>query len=68
MAFQYQMTNSVPPGSIITTQQQADKLPSRIGTPYEKINSFVIHVNKELAKGSYSAEHSAISYGGKKIK
>jgi carbonic anhydrase/acetyltransferase-like protein (isoleucine patch superfamily) len=42
----------VPPGSIITTQQQADKLPSRIGTPYEKINSFVIHVNKELAKGN----------------
>jgi carbonic anhydrase len=42
----------VPPGSIITTQQQADKLPSRIGSPYEKINSFVVHVNKELAKGS----------------
>jgi carbon dioxide concentrating mechanism protein CcmM len=41
----------VPPGSIITTQAQADALPARVGSPYEKINSFVLHVNQELAKG-----------------
>jgi len=42
----------VPPGSIITTQAQADALPARIGSPYEKINSFVLHVNQELANPS----------------
>jgi carbonic anhydrase len=41
----------VPPGSIITTQAQADKLPARVGSPYEKLNDFVLHVNQELAKG-----------------
>ena len=41
----------VPPGSIITTQLQADKLPDRVGSPYEKLNGFVLHVNQELAKG-----------------
>jgi carbonic anhydrase len=41
----------VPPGTIITTQAQADALPSRVGSPYEAINSAVIHVNQELAKG-----------------
>lgn len=41
----------VPPGTIITTQAQADALPSRVGSPYEKINSAVLHVNQELAKG-----------------
>lgn len=41
----------VPPGSIITTQSQADRLPGRVGSPYEMINSFVLHVNQELAKG-----------------
>jgi carbonic anhydrase len=45
----------VPPGSIITTQAQADKLPARMGSPYEKLNSFVLHVNQELAKG-YNAQ------------
>ena len=45
----------VPPGSIITTQAQADKLPARVGSPYETINSFVLHVNQELAKG-YNAQ------------
>jgi carbon dioxide concentrating mechanism protein CcmM len=45
----------VPPGSIITTQEQADALPGRVGSPYEKINSFVLHVNQELAKG-YNAQ------------
>ena len=41
----------VPPGRIITTQAQADALPSRVGSPYERINSGVLHVNQELAKG-----------------
>lgn len=41
----------VPPGTIVTTQAQADALPPRIGSPYEKINSAVLHVNQELAKG-----------------
>ncbi len=45
----------VPPGTIITTQAQADALPSRIGSPYEAINSAVLHVNQELAKG-YNAQ------------
>jgi tetrahydrodipicolinate N-succinyltransferase len=41
----------VPPGTIITTQAQADALPPRIGSPYEEINRAVIRVNQELAKG-----------------
>ncbi len=41
----------VPPGSIITSQAQADALPVRVGSPYETINNGVIHVNQELAKG-----------------
>ena len=45
----------VPPGTIVTTQAQADALPSRIGSPYEEINNAVIDVNKELAKG-YNAQ------------
>jgi carbonic anhydrase len=45
----------VPPGSIITTQAQADALPARVGNPYETINSGVLHVNQELAKG-YNAQ------------
>ncbi|HMH09590.1 MAG TPA: hypothetical protein VK553_02695 [Candidatus Nitrosopolaris rasttigaisensis] len=45
----------VPPGSIITTEAQADALPARVASPYEKINSFVLHVNQELAKG-YNAQ------------
>jgi carbonic anhydrase len=45
----------VPPGTIITTQAQADALPARVGSPYEKINSAVLHVNQELAKG-YNAQ------------
>lgn len=45
----------VPPGTLITTQAQADALPSRVGSPYEKINSAVLHVNQELAKG-YNAQ------------
>jgi hypothetical protein len=35
----------------VTTQAQADVLPSRVGSPYEAINSAVLHVNQELAKG-----------------
>lgn len=45
----------VPPGTIITTQEQADALPPRVGSPYEEINSAVIHVNEELARG-YNAQ------------
>jgi carbonic anhydrase len=41
----------VPPGSIIATQEQADALPARVGSPYQTINSGVLHVNQELAKG-----------------
>ena len=46
----------VPPGTIVTTQAQADALPSRVGSPYEAINSAVLHVNQELAKG-YNAQN-----------
>jgi carbonic anhydrase len=45
----------VPPGTIVTTQAQADALPARVGSPYEEINKAVIHVNEELAKG-YNAQ------------
>ena len=41
----------VPPGSVIATQDQADALPPRAGSPYEKANDFQIHVNKALAEG-----------------
>jgi hypothetical protein len=34
---------------------EEDALPKRIGSPYEKINSGVLHVNQELAKG-YNAQ------------
>ncbi len=40
----------VPPGNIITTQQDVDKLSNRIGSPYETINE-VVHVNEKLDKG-----------------
>ena len=39
----------VPPGSVITTQEQANDLPERFGTPYENINEAVLHVNQQLA-------------------
>jgi carbonic anhydrase/acetyltransferase-like protein (isoleucine patch superfamily) len=41
----------VPPGSVITTQEQANSLPPRIGSPYESTNKAVIHVNEHLAEG-----------------
>jgi carbonic anhydrase len=41
----------VPPGSVITTQGQADALPVRIGSPYEGTNKAVVHVNSSLADG-----------------
>ena len=40
----------VPPGSVITTQEQADALPPRAGSPYEKTNDAVIHVNNALTE------------------
>jgi carbon dioxide concentrating mechanism protein CcmM len=46
----------VPPGSVITTQEQADALPSRIGSTYENINKGVIHVNENLAE-QYDGAH-----------
>ncbi|MBI5206859.1 MAG: carbonic anhydrase [Candidatus Firestonebacteria bacterium] len=39
----------VPPGSVITTQEQADALGPRIGSPYENTNAKVVHVNMSLA-------------------
>jgi carbonic anhydrase/acetyltransferase-like protein (isoleucine patch superfamily) len=41
----------VPPGSVITTQEQADLLPPRVGSDYEKINKAVINVNEQIAEG-----------------
>jgi carbonic anhydrase len=41
----------VPPGSVIITQEQADALPSRIGSTYENINDAVLHANEQLAEG-----------------
>jgi carbonic anhydrase len=45
----------VPPGSIITNQEQANNLPDRIGTPFEEYNKGVVDVNVKLAEG-YSQE------------
>ncbi|WP_186433999.1 hypothetical protein [Candidatus Nitrosocosmicus arcticus] len=41
----------VPPGSVITTQEQADELPERVGSAYENINSAVVPMNEKLAEG-----------------
>jgi carbonic anhydrase len=41
----------VPPGSVITTQEEADALPERVGSAYENINAAVVHVNEKLAEG-----------------
>ena len=41
----------VPPGAVITTQEQADSLPERVGSAYEATNTAVIDVNQQLAGG-----------------
>lgn len=41
----------VPHGSVITTQQQADLMPPRVGSEYEIINKAVIQVNERIAEG-----------------
>ncbi|MDH3192020.1 MAG: hypothetical protein OEM18_04990, partial [Nitrosopumilus sp.] len=41
----------VPPGAVITTQEQADALPERIGSHYEGTNDAVLNVNQQLAEG-----------------
>ncbi len=53
----------VPPGSVITTQAQADKLPNRIGSPYQNTNKAVVHVNTSLADG-YNGKAPASHSGG----
>src|SRR5574340_1801894 len=52
----------VAPGSVIATQQQADALPSRIGSPYENINNAVIHVNENLADAYNHQDIEKIKY------
>jgi carbonic anhydrase/acetyltransferase-like protein (isoleucine patch superfamily) len=46
----------VPPGSVITSQEQANNLPDRIGTPFEEYNKGVVDVNVKLAEGYSSQE------------
>jgi len=41
----------VPPGSVITTQEEADALPERVDSTYDNINTAIIHVNEKLAEG-----------------
>ena len=41
----------VAPGSVITTQEQADLLPPRVGSEYENLNKAVIQVNERIAEG-----------------
>lgn len=41
----------VPPGAVITTQEQADALPERLGSAYQDINEAVVNVNLQLAEG-----------------
>ena len=52
----------VPPGSVIVTQEQADALPSRIGSSYENINKDVIHVNENLAEAYNHQDIEKIKY------
>jgi len=52
----------VPPGSVIDTQQQADQLPSRLGTAYENINKAVLHVNQDLANAYNSNDLNKIMF------
>ncbi|HEX5458007.1 MAG TPA: carbonic anhydrase [Candidatus Nitrosotalea sp.] len=52
----------VPPGSVIVTQEQADALPSRIGSAYENINKDVIHVNENLAEAYNHQDIEKIKY------
>ena len=40
----------IPPGSVIANQTQADSLPIRVGSPYEKTNNAVVDVNTHLAE------------------
>ena len=40
----------IPPGSVIANQTQADSLPIRAGSPYEKTNKAVVDVNTHLAE------------------
>lgn len=40
----------IPPGSVITNQTQADSLPIRVGSPYEKTNNAVVDVNTHLTE------------------
>jgi len=47
----------VPPGSVITTQKQANALPKRIGSPYQNTNKAVVHVNSSLADGYYGKDY-----------
>jgi carbonic anhydrase/acetyltransferase-like protein (isoleucine patch superfamily) len=46
----------VPPGSVITSPEQANNLPDRIGTPFEEYNKGVVDVNVKLAEGYSSQE------------
>jgi carbonic anhydrase/acetyltransferase-like protein (isoleucine patch superfamily) len=46
----------VPPGSVVTSQEQADNLPDRVGTPFEEYNKGVVDVNSKLAEGYSSQE------------
>jgi len=39
----------VPSGAIVATQEQADALPSRIGSEFESLNAAVVDVNEQLA-------------------
>ena len=41
----------IPHGSVITTQEQADLLPPRVGSEYENLNKAVIQVNERIAEG-----------------
>jgi carbon dioxide concentrating mechanism protein CcmM len=52
----------VPPGSKILTQEEADALPSRIGSSYENINKAVLHVNKDLADAYNANDLGKIKY------
>ena len=56
---------NVPSDGVVTTQAQADAIPSSVGSDYEQINKAVVNVNKQiasvlLAKAYYSQLEQSI--------
>jgi carbon dioxide concentrating mechanism protein CcmM len=53
----------VPPSSVITTQEQANQLPKRFGTPYENINEADKLVNQREKEMERNMLETSVSHG-----